>query len=189
MPVDPTPRHATLTIEAAAPTKRFQGVWLVFADGQRWVVDYRPRALWRGFADREVIVTGRCYEPSGEAMMAPHFEIDHLRFASAPSKASPYIEVGPEQVLDGELAEFAWPANTKLAGTRSQRLRVGPDKEYELANEIERPLGPIKVNARAVTRSPAYTASTSLDLLWILEAHDPRWEPEPASRPRYHACP
>lgn len=92
----PRERRATVRVDAQPAGKKFQGVWLELADGARWVIDYRPRLPWRSFADREVLVTGGCYEPFGQAITAPHVRVDRMRFAEDRRGVQPYLEVGPE---------------------------------------------------------------------------------------------
>src|SRR5947207_15688253 len=45
---------ATLRIDAKSGGKKLQGVWLELEPGKRWVIDDRPRELWRSFEDADV---------------------------------------------------------------------------------------------------------------------------------------
>ena len=69
-----------------------------------------PTAVWRGFENEDVIVTGTHYQPFGQAINAPHFRVATMRFAHAPSHAVPLRSIGPEQLLRGSFVEHVWVA-------------------------------------------------------------------------------
>ena len=116
-------RRATLRIDAQPGGKKFQGVWLEFAADKRWVIDYRPRELWKPFEDREVIVTGACYRPVGQAIMATHFRVDRMRFVKPERGRGPILEVGPEQWIRGAFAMRTFPPGSKLADSPMRVFR------------------------------------------------------------------
>lgn len=174
--------RATVRIDAAPSGKKFQGVWLEF-DGQegkdrRWVIDYRPTEIWAGFADEAVIVTGRRYQPYGQAINAPHFEVATMRFAGRPSRAVPYRSLGPEQLLRGELIEEVWPAGTKLAGDVEKQFRTDDGAIFGLANGVTES-GKVAVTAREVEVDLSYAATTGGPKLFVLRVHAHDYTPAP----------
>ena len=168
-------------------------MWLEFSDGKRWVVDYRPRTPWTWFADAEVLVTGECYEPFGQAISANHFRVDNLRLASPSRGAQPYVGFGPERKLRGKLEERGFPKGSKLEGS-TERVFVEDDgTSYGLAGAEKDDwpdVGkPVRVTVREVTPDMAYTAQTGGPKLWIFysDAHDA--EDDPQYAPRIVSCP
>lgn len=190
----PTPaaheRRATVRIDAEPGSKRFQGVWLEFADGARWVIDYRAREPWRSFQDREVLVTGGCYEPLGQAIMATHFRVDRMRLVDPVRGRQPYLEVGPEQLLHGELVIESAPTGSKLAGTSALTFRVEDGTRYPVTGDgALTPAGPVAVRARVLLADLTYAARTGDSDLWILDVHDPDYTPDPSTQPTPRECP
>jgi hypothetical protein len=111
-----TEQHrATLRIDAEVGGKRFQGVWLEFADKPKWVIAYRASGLWRSFEDREVIVTGHCYEPEGQAIAGQHFRVERMRTFAIERGRGPLLEIGPPQKINGTFALHQFPVGSKLA--------------------------------------------------------------------------
>src|SRR5690606_4502318 len=154
--------------------KRFQGVWLEFADGARWVIDYRAREPWRSFQDREVFVTGGCYEPRGQAIMATHFRVDRMRLVDPVRGQQPYLEVGPEQLLRGELVVESAPAGSKLAGTSALTFRGEDGTRYPVIGDgALTPAGPVAVRARVLLADLTYAARSGDSDLWILDVRKP----------------
>lgn len=80
----------TYEVDAIPGGKRFQGAWLVHADGRRWVVSYRPVPGHFEFIDRKVVVTGRLksFPPTVQQIGATHFEVDKMVLAPG-QKAHP----------------------------------------------------------------------------------------------------
>lgn len=173
--------RATVRIDAQPAAKRFQGVWLELGDsGARWVIDYRARDVWRPFADRAVLVTGRCYEPEGQAIGAQHFEVERMRFAGSGRPDAPILEVGPETRLRGMFAEITYPAGSKLAGSKDLVFRADDGAEFRLFGEVpgaepgaalgKPALGKrVAIDARPVKRNLAYTAGPGGPHLWIAD--------------------
>lgn len=163
--------HATLRIDAQPSGKKFQGVWLELADGTRYVVDYRARELWRGFEGAEVIATGHCYEPFGQAISARHFRVASLRFAAPPARSVPFRALGPEIVLTGELVAASYPAGSKLAGSSTTEFHAG-GTVYQIAGaDFAVRIGPATIKARTVERDPAYAAHVGGPTLWLASLH------------------
>jgi hypothetical protein len=188
--VQPTPeRRATLRVDDHTKAARFQGVWLEQSDGSRWVVDYRARSLWTWFADREVIVTGECYQPIGSAITAPHFRVDTLRPATAERGRGPYLAMGPEQLLRGELVTVAAPAGGKAAGTSRVVFRAA-DGEYTVVGETgPDQRGAFAIRGRVLEPDMSYVARTSGPDLWITEIYDIGHDERGASQPKATPCP
>jgi len=189
--------HATLRIDATPGPKHFQGVWLELAADKRWVIDYRPNELWRGFDGQAVIVTGHCYVPFGEALRATHFKVERMRFAARGTRVVPFFEVGPERLMRGMLVEHAWPAGSKLAGSSEVRFRPDAPIDGVTDFQIAGGLGsdgptfdtPIKIKARALVINRAYTATASGDSIWILSTHGASYAEDPEHAPKLVPCP
>jgi hypothetical protein len=195
--------RATVRIDAEPGAKRFQGVWLELSGGARWVIDYRAREVWRSFADRAVLVSGRCYEPKGQAIRAQHFEVDRMRMADPGRPDVPLLEVGPEARMRGTFAEVAYPEGSKLAGSKDLVFRAESGAEYRVlgaepgklapgqavairAAELER--GGVTIDARPVERNLAYTAGPGGRYLWLLDVLDASAGERDPGR-TYGACP
>lgn len=163
--------RATLRIDAA--TGERPGVSLELGDGTRYVVDHRARLLWRGFDGAQVIATGHCDAPSGEAIGVPHFRIERLRLAPTVAMTTPLLEVGREAVLHGTFVEVAFPIGSKRAGSRELRFDETGGGSYVVhgADEDVPPPspGPATIRARAIVINPAYAATTGGPRLWIVE--------------------
>lgn len=200
-PVPETPKPATATatpaperraivrIDAEPGGKKFQGVWLEVGE-VRFVVDYRARALWTWFADREVLVTGGCYQPFGQAILAPHFEVAHLRVADQTRGVGPYFSIGPAEWLRGEFIEETAPAGSKLAGSARAMFRTDAGTSYAVLGEKLPGAGTTaKVRARILEPDMSYTARASGPDLWIVDAVAVDFEPDPAHAPRPVPCP
>lgn len=166
---DDGPAHrATVRIDDAPAGKKFQGVWLEFAGGERWVVDYRPTPLWKPFEDREVTFTGERYTPRGQAINATHFRVVRMRLVG--SASVPYRAVGPEQWIRGTFVEHVWPAGTRREGESELEFRAEVGTTYGIAGgETDR--GPVTVRARSVEIDPAYAATTGGPKLYVLSVH------------------
>ncbi len=185
-----TEQHGTLRIDAAPGANKFQGVWLERSATSRFVIDYRAREFWLGFADQSVIVTGHCFEPWGEAIRAPHFKVERMRLAGRATRSIPYLEIGAEQELQGTFIDHTWPAQTKLAGSVDHGFRVGA-QTYWIAGGQDAPLPdgtPGKILARVLKPDRAYTAGTGDDQIWIL-GMQPDAEDETGHRPKLIPCP
>jgi len=169
----PSEIHATLRIDPSPGAKRFQGVWLEYADGTRWVVDYRARELWTWFANHPVIVTGEQYAPEGQAINAVHFRIDTMRFAVPEYGRGPYLTMGPEQIVHGTLVRDSAPPGSKAAGS-SWPAFVGEDgtRYLVLGEELVGRSGPVRVRARVLVPDMSYTARTSGPDLWVVAIED-----------------
>lgn len=186
-----TEYSATIRIDAEPGGKKFQGVWLEFAADRRWVIDYRPRELWRGFQDAEVIVTGTCYRPFGQAISATHFKVERMRFAAPPKRSVPFFELGPEQLMKGSFVEQAAPAGSKLAGSHQLEFQADDGTTYGIAGTSGSAPAPgaAKVTARSVKLNLAYAATTGGPHLWILSVHDAAYEPDREHAPKPVPCP
>src|SRR5262249_47884244 len=88
-------RRAIVRIDAQPGGKKFQGVWLEFADDKRWLVDYRANELWKPFADREVLVTGYCWapDPRAQAIQATHFHVERMTFVQREMGRGPILAI------------------------------------------------------------------------------------------------
>jgi hypothetical protein len=190
-PPAPTERRATVRIDAQPSGKKFQGVWLEFPDGKRWVVDYRPRELWRGFEDAEVIVTGTCYRPFGQAINSTHFQVDSMKFASAPKKSVPYFEIGPERLMKGKFVTFGYPAGSKLAGSNTTKFSEAGGGTHAIAGSTDTVPGPgeATIKARSVELNMAHHATTGGPHVWIMSIHAADYTPDAEHGPTTIPCP
>ena len=180
-------RRAILRIDAQPTGKKFQGVWLELVDGTKWIVDYRPRDVWMLFRDREVFVTGGCYQPIGEAISATHFRIDRMRDARPERGTRPYITVGPQHVVRGQLVSVSAPPGSKLAESPPQkRFRSERGVTYGVIGAALPEGETVRVRARELEPDMSYTARSIDRDLWISdvlgsdeEEHAPREIPCP----------
>lgn len=180
--------RAVVRIDPAPGGKRFQGVWLELPNGKRWVVDYRAHGLWRAFENQTVVVTGSCYVPAGQAVMATHFKVAHMKFAATPTKSVPFLEIGAEELMDGMFVERTWPVGSKLSGTQEIVFRRDPAPgEYIIAGshaQIPDAGTTARIRARQIKPDPTYAAMPGGDQIWIVSLHtaddDPEHEPSPA---------
>jgi hypothetical protein len=184
-PPPPAAVRAILRIDPEPGAKKFQGVWLVRDDGSKLVIDYRARQLWTWFADREVLVTGGCYEPFGQAIMAKHYRVERMRPAKAQPGVGPYLEIGPAELLRGEFAVVTAPPGSKLAGSSRVVFRTGGTT---FGVEGERP-GPevtsARVRARKLLPDMSYRARESEHDVWIVSIHEPDYVEEPDREPTF----
>lgn len=184
-------RRATVRIDPAPSHKRFQGVWLELDGGARWLIDYRTNEMWRAFEDRAVLVTGRCYEPAGQAIGATHFEVERMRFADGRRPDAPILALGPETRMRGVFAELAYPAGSKLAGETYLVFRDDGGVEHRPfgAERGRLRLGErVAIDARPVERNLAYTAGPGGPHLWLLHVL-PADAGEPDRGRAYGPCP
>lgn len=158
--------EAVVAIDPRPGGKKLQAVWLVRDDGERWVIDYRPRGLWRPFEDERVQVTGARYEPEGQAIGAQHFRVDTMRTID-PESTSSLIALGPEQHLCGRLEIREGDPGSKMGGEGYPVFVAESGATYQLANHIEAEPGPLTIRAREATRS-RFVAHAPGPLLWVL---------------------
>ncbi|MBX3154975.1 MAG: hypothetical protein KF773_03170 [Deltaproteobacteria bacterium] len=181
---------AKLTIDEQPGGKHFQGVWLQTElrslprpgeiDRSSFVIDYRAREVWRGFEGERVVARGTCYHPSGQAIAGVHFELERLRFAGKPSGVAPFLEVGPQVMLAGELAA--------PAGGKDLVFRSGSTIYGIAGSSVERPLaaGKVTVNARTVVINPKVVTATAKEHIWVLGVYERA--PEPDKSRAYYRC-
>jgi hypothetical protein len=160
-------RRAIVRIGPEPGGTTFQGVWLELAGDKKWVVDYQPRALWKPFQDREVLVSGYCYQPEGQAVTAPHFHVDRMLFVKPEMGRGPILEIGPEQVLRGAFSERGFAPGSKLAGSTETRFESYgiQGASVDLPEAGKRVL----VIAREIQPDMSWTAQTGGPKLWILD--------------------
>ncbi|MGB1014613.1 MAG: hypothetical protein ACPG4T_10805 [Nannocystaceae bacterium] len=142
---------AEVEIDDKPGGKRFQGVWLVREDGQRWVTAYRALGFWKVFEGTTVNVVGSKYRPRGQAIGATHFQVETLTVD--PQLGTPWIGLGPKETLMGHFQQETGAAGTKLEGETWVVFISDANASYQLANTIE--VGelnrPVQVTARAMT--------------------------------------
>lgn len=164
-----TERRGTLRLDENPKASRFYGVWFEHADGSRWIVDYRARALWTWFIDREVVATGECYEPQGHAIRGTHYRVATLRPAVAESGKGPYLAIGPETLMHGEITSVAAPAGSKAAGSSRTVFKADGGGDYTVVGETEPKHGRVSVRARVLEPDMSYVARSDGPDLWIDE--------------------
>jgi len=87
--------------------KQFLGAIIECSDGKVWVIDYDEQSPFHAFADRQVVVSGEPYEPSGQHLIGwrggqkpGHFRVSMMRLVEVSSDAA-LVEVGPGPHLSG----------------------------------------------------------------------------------------
>jgi len=165
----PSEQRGTLRVAPEQNATRFYGVWLERQDGSRWVIDYRARALWKWFADREVLITGECYAPEGHAIRATHFRVLTLRPVEPKLGLGPYLLIGPEQEFRGEVTSIAAPPGSKLAGSSRTVFKADDGTTYNIAGEQVPKLGPATLHARVLEPDMSHHARTDGPDLWIVD--------------------
>jgi hypothetical protein len=179
-------RRGVLRLDEQPDVSRFVGVWLEQPDATRWVVDYRAYSVWSGLVGREVIVTGACYSPLYSSIVGrPHFRIATLRPADPARGVGPYLSIGPERDLRGELVDVAAPAGSKAAGSSRLVFRAEDGAEYNVVAD-DRPAlrGRVEVRGRVLEPDMSYAARATGPDLWIIGVlepgkHDPLLEIPP----------
>lgn len=168
----PSEQHrAVLRIDAEPGGKRFQGVWLDFSGTKRWVIAYRASDLWRAFADHEVVVTGHCYAPDGQAIMAPHFLVERMRFVTPQRGRGRLLEVGPAEDFAGAFGEYRYPEGSKLAGDTRMQFIAEDNTAYWIAGgDPPASPGPARIRARRVEPDMSVIAQPGGPSLWLLGA-------------------
>jgi hypothetical protein len=184
-------RRAVVRIDAQPGGKKFQGVWLELADGQRWVVDYRPREVWRGFEGAEVLFSGHCYRPFGQAISATHFEVERMRFAAPGRGHGPLVEIGAEETLKGALELEGYPPGSKRAGSQDWHFRVDGGDRFRVWGGIDGDVasGPVVVKARRVEIDPTWAATPTGAHLWIGRVYDAGYTEDPRHADVPKPCP
>jgi hypothetical protein len=192
-PAPESQRRATVRIDAEPGGKRFQGVWLEHADGTKWVIAYRPLGFWKPFQDQEVIVTGHCYSPYGQAIGATHYHVETMRFHTPKRGVGPLLEVGPEVKLKGKLSKVDAPKGSKREGSAETRFLGVDGTSYKISGiDDEKDLAKLDktffVKARSVEPDMSWVAQTGGPALWIIdvdvdENDDPRFENAPMTCP------
>ncbi len=163
--------EATLKIDAKPGGKKFQGVWLVKADGSKMVIDYRANGLWRPFENQKVAVTGMVYIPRGQAIGAKHFRVETINIVDKQSTAR-FIALGPRKLIEGEFGTHTIKAGAKAGGQTYTIFKSKGGTTYQVMNPDKAEKGPVKVRARSVTRSP-FTAHVGGPALWIINVTKP----------------
>jgi hypothetical protein len=162
-------RRAVLRVDPEPGARKFQGVWLEIG-AEKWVVDYRVRPLWKWFADREVTVTGSCYQPEGAAIMGPHFHVDTLHVVDRRGGAGPYFGFGPERELAGELVVETGKPGSKAAGSSWDTFLAEDGTHYGIEGEFKPPYGlSVRVRARVLEPDLSYVARVGNIDVWIIE--------------------
>lgn len=182
-------RRGVLTIDPEPGPKKIQRVWFE-GGGQRFVLDYRATELWRWFAGREVVITGGCYRPFGQAIMATHFAVEQLRVAERARGIGPYFSFGPAHWLLGEIFDVEAPLDGKLAGSSQRRFRTDTGQTFALAGgAVPEPRRRVRIRVRELEPDMSYVARSSGPDLWIHEAVDPDQPVGPARADEPIPCP
>jgi hypothetical protein len=164
--------RATIRIDAEPGGKRFQGVWLDFGNDKKWVIAYRSSGLWRTFENQEVIVTGWCYSPEGQAISAQHFRVEKMRYFTPQRGRGPLLEIGPPQKLKGKFVAHQFPVGSKLEGESRVRFAAEDGTNYWIAGadaNVPEPGGaPVRIRMRPVDPDLSYVAQPGGPNLWFL---------------------
>ena len=185
-------REAIVRIDAEPGGKRFQGVWLEFSPDRRWVIDYRARDLWKSFENREVIVTGQCYRPFGQAITSTHFRVDRIRFVKPERGRGPILELGPEHWLRGKFGHYNYAPGSKRADSPDQAFidDAGHTLVIAGASETIPALGtPARVLVREVIPDMSWMAQGDADKIWLLDVRSPDSVDDTEHAPAIIPCP
>jgi hypothetical protein len=191
-PVPAVERRATVRIDAAPGGKAFQGVWLEFAADKRWVTDYRARELWKPFENREVLVTGTCYRPFGQAITATHFRVDRMRFVKPERGHALILELGPEQMMKGSFVLHQFPPGSKRADSPMVMFRDEGGTEYIIAGasgDVPAVGTAARIKTREVVPDLSIMAQTDGPNIWILDVRRPDSVEDAAHAPVDVPCP
>lgn len=186
-----TERRAIVRIDAEPSGKKFQGVWLE-ANDKRWVIDYRPRELWKPFENHEVLVVGECYRPFGQAISATHFRVDRMRFVTPERGRGPILELGAEHLLRGTFVMHAFLVGSKRADSPVLAFRADDGTEYFLAGASAAlpAIGTAaRIKSREVTLDMSFMAQPGGRTLWVLDVRAPDFVEDEAHAPTIVACP
>ena len=144
--VDPIPRRG----------KGPQGVWVYHRDERPIVLSYRPLHWLREFHERRVRVTGEFYEPTGQALLAPHFRVATVELVEGQKRrnlpegklaAPTWIEdAGDLAELDEEILEAA-----KFVEVHGRLSGVGDDFRTKARLELE---DGTRITTRVTHRAP-----------------------------------
>ena len=162
--------EATLRIDASSGSKQFQGVWLERDDGERWVIDYRPRDCWRPLEDQRVHATGHTYTPRGQSISATHFEVELLRLIT-PRPEARLVAVGAKRTLTGSLQRETGMVGSKSEGSSWTVFQTHEGARWALYNPsaVGTRTGPMTLIGRMVELSP-YSTHRAGPQLWVLRA-------------------
>ena len=174
----------TLRVDPVPGPRHFQGVHLEVPGRGTFLVDYRARGVWRSFDGVQVVVTGACYQPSGQAIInRTHFRIDRLRAAKEERGRRPYLAIGPEQWLAGELLMQSGSAGTKMAGETWPVFAAEDGTSYiAVGDDLPRDNQRAKIRGRILEPDMTYTARMNGPDVWVLDIFDEGHVEDPAPR-------
>lgn len=168
--------EAVIRVDEKPGGKKFQGVWLELANGERWVVAYRPEEWLRGFEGRTVRVTGATYQPFGQAINATHYRIATLEVSGRQRGMGPWFGVGPELTLTGKFARTTGAPGTKAEGSTWWTFVTSDGAEFEVEGSAVEKLEEgvtVQVVGREVEPDMSYRARRGEDALWVLKVEGP----------------
>lgn len=182
-------RTAIVRVDAEPGGKRFQGVWLELGDQTRWVIAYRARGLWTPFADTQVVVTGHCYRPHGQAINATHFHVDTMRPVDR-KDARRFLAVHPEQLVRGQVVVAEAEAGSKAALSSLQHFREDGGTTWWVAGSDERlSIGRrMTAQVRVVEISLSWAATVDGPHVWIGTTYGEDYVPDPRFARHPVAC-
>ncbi|HSD89333.1 MAG TPA: hypothetical protein VLB44_17510 [Kofleriaceae bacterium] len=138
-------------------------VWLELESGERLATVEPASPLWTWAADARVVVRGACSEDD-------RFRIESLRMTT---DVHPYVEVGPEVVVQGRLVREMPPAGSKLAGSPQQVFLANDGGRYGVLGEALPPIDQdVAVRARKLVADMSYAARSTEADLYILGTGD-----------------
>ena len=167
---EPIEFTATVRIDARPGGKKFQGVWLERPDGEKWVIDYRPRDCWKPMEGLTVTARGQTYAPEGQAISATHFKVEELRLVTLTAEAT-LVAVGEEWTLTGTLLTTAGEVGSKSEGSTWTEFKSADGPIWPLYNPsaLDGLTGGITLTGREVELSP-FSAHIGGPQLCILNA-------------------
>lgn len=178
-------RTAIVRVDAEPGGKRFQGVWLDFGNDTRWVIAYRPHDIWKQFADTQVVVTGHCYTPFGQAIHATHFHVDTMRPVDR-KDARRFLAVHPERLVRGEVVVAEAEVGSKAALSTLHQFREDGGATWWVAGSDARLTVGRRITAqvREVEISMSWTATVGGPHVWIGATYGEDYVPDPRFAPR-----
>jgi len=148
-------------------------VFLECNDGTEWVISYGEQSPFHAFAERQVVVTGQPYKPTGAYVIGTsrrsgqrpgHLRVSTMRLLEASPDAQ-LAEVGEQQDLSGRFR-----SETTDSGESILSFATEEGRRYLVANEpagVSSSSGVVRVTTFAVQLSPLVQRSSD-QYLWII---------------------
>jgi hypothetical protein len=163
--------HSSAYVDGAKG-KQFLGAIIECSDGREWVIDYEEQSPFHAFADRQVVVSGEPYEPTGQHLIGTpgggkrgHFRVSNMRLVEVTSDAE-LVEVGAAQDLSGRFERSTSDAGESMLSfvtEKSTTFLVANDPAGVRAAECQG----LRLPGPTVALDPKVSRAISLDHLSI----------------------